>query len=156
MILLLSIHPIIDLLLFSLGLWTVKVTLTGALCSRSPTSRLRSVLWWRGRWAHIRMYMYIIPWDRLQSTESDVCRRQILTTKVDPRTVRIKIFLIAVDPYHRYANESEWANEDICDDSNWEKPFGLHGCFFFKFSALWVIISLTLTTLKYCCIKHGD
>ena len=25
-------------------------------------------------------------------------RRQIVTSKVDPRTVRIKIFLIAVDP----------------------------------------------------------
>ena len=25
--------------------------------------------------------------DRLQSTESDVCRRQILSTEVDPRTV---------------------------------------------------------------------
>ena len=28
----------------------------------------------------------------------DVCRRQILTTKHDPRTVRVKIFLMAVDP----------------------------------------------------------
>ena len=30
-------------------------------------------------------------------TESDVCRRQILTTKVDPRTVRVKIFLLIAD-----------------------------------------------------------
>ena len=30
--------------------------------------------------------------------ESDVYRRQILTTKVDPRTIRVKIFLMAVDP----------------------------------------------------------
>ena len=29
---------------------------------------------------------------------SDVCRRQILTNKVDPRTVREKIFLMALDP----------------------------------------------------------
>ena len=36
--------------------------------------------------------------DRLQSSEPDVCGRQILTTKVNPRTVRIKIFLLAVDP----------------------------------------------------------
>ena len=28
----------------------------------------------------------------------DFSRRQILTTKVNPRTVRIKIFLMAVDP----------------------------------------------------------
>ena len=27
-----------------------------------------------------------------------VCRRQILSTKVDPRTVRAQIFLLAVDP----------------------------------------------------------
>ena len=31
-------------------------------------------------------------------SESDVCRRQILATKVDPRTVRVEIFLMAVDP----------------------------------------------------------
>ena len=36
--------------------------------------------------------------DRLESTESDVYRRQILTTKVDPRTVRVKNIAIAVDP----------------------------------------------------------
>ena len=34
--------------------------------------------------------------DRLYSSESDVCRRQILTTKVDPRTLRAK--LLAVNP----------------------------------------------------------
>ena len=36
--------------------------------------------------------------DRLYTSESDVCRRQILAYKVDPRTKRIKIFLTAVDP----------------------------------------------------------
>ena len=30
-----------------------------------------------------------------KSSESDVCRRQILTSEVDPRTVRVKIFLMA-------------------------------------------------------------
>ena len=30
--------------------------------------------------------------------KTDACRRQILTTKVDPRTVRVKIFIMAVDP----------------------------------------------------------
>ena len=29
---------------------------------------------------------------------------QILMTKVDRRTVRVKIFLMAVDLYHRYSN----------------------------------------------------
>ena len=60
-------------------------------------------------------------------SESDVCRRQILTTKVDPRTVGVQLFLMAIDTQHRYSNESERANEDICDDFKMEKPFGLHG-----------------------------
>ena len=35
---------------------------------------------------------------QLTLTVRGSCRRQILTTKVDPRTVRVKIFLMAVDP----------------------------------------------------------
>ena len=35
---------------------------------------------------------------------------QILTPKVDPRTERVKIFPMAVDPQQRYSNESERAN----------------------------------------------
>ena len=27
-----------------------------------------------------------------------ICRRHILTTKVDPRTVRVQIFVMALDP----------------------------------------------------------
>ena len=54
--------------------------------------------------------------DRLQSSESDVCRRQILSSKVDLRTVRIHIIILDVDPYLRYSNESETANWDIYDD----------------------------------------
>ena len=45
------------------------------------------------------------------------CRRQNLTSvdvrllksKVDPCTVRVKISLMAVDPYHRYSIEAEGA-----------------------------------------------
>ena len=37
-------------------------------------------------------------WDRLQSSESDICRRQILTSKVDPRIVGVRIFIMVVDP----------------------------------------------------------
>ena len=48
--------------------------------------------------------------DRLYTSKSDVCRRQILTSKVDPRIVRGKIFSMAVNPYHRYSNKSERAN----------------------------------------------
>ena len=32
--------------------------------------------------------------------ESDVCRRQILTYKDDPRTERIKIFIMTIDTCH--------------------------------------------------------
>ena len=48
--------------------------------------------------------------ERLYTSESDVCRRQILTYKDCPRTERIKLFLMAVDPYHRYSNESQRDN----------------------------------------------
>ena len=36
--------------------------------------------------------------DRLYSSESDVYRGQILTYKNDPRTEKIKIFIMAADP----------------------------------------------------------
>ena len=37
-------------------------------------------------------------------SESDVCRRQTLTYKDDPRAEKIKTFMMTVDPYHRYSN----------------------------------------------------
>ena len=52
---------------------------------------------------------------------TDVYRRQILTTEVDPRAVRIKIFIMAVDPWHGYSNESERDNEHIYDDLKLKK-----------------------------------
>ena len=47
---------------------------------------------------------------RLKSSESDVCRRQILTTKIDPRTVIVNIYIMVVHLSHRYSNESERGN----------------------------------------------
>ena len=44
--------------------------------------------------------------DQINESESDVCIRQTLTFKVDPRTVRVKILTMALDPKHRYSNES--------------------------------------------------
>ena len=38
---------------------------------------------------------------------------------------------MAVDPYHRYSNESERANEDIYDDFKLKKPH-LVAKFFYK------------------------
>ena len=35
---------------------------------------------------------------------------QILTSKFHPRTERVKIFLMAVDPSYRYSNEAERDN----------------------------------------------
>ena len=35
-------------------------------------------------------------------SESDVCERQIMTSKVNHRTVRVIIFLMPVDLYQRY------------------------------------------------------
>ena len=59
--------------------------------------------------------------DRLWSSKSDVCRRQILTSKVNPRTVRVKIFITAVETQHRYSTEAETASYDIYDDSKLKK-----------------------------------
>ena len=47
---------------------------------------------------------------RLYTSESDVCRRQILTYKDGPCTERIKNMIMAVDPSHRYSSEAERAN----------------------------------------------
>ena len=39
-----------------------------------------------------------------------------MTTKIYPRSVRVEIFIIAVDQEHGYSNELEKANQDIYDD----------------------------------------
>ena len=52
--------------------------------------------------------------------------RQNLTIKVDSLTVRVQIFLMAVDPYHRYSNETERDDKDNYDDFKSKKPFCLH------------------------------
>ena len=44
---------------------------------------------------------------RFYTSESDVCRSQILTYKDGPRTVGNKNFIITVDPLHRYSNEAD-------------------------------------------------
>ena len=51
--------------------------------------------------------------EHLYTSESDVCRRQILTYKDGPRTERNTIFLMVVDPQHRNSKESESANQDF-------------------------------------------
>ena len=48
--------------------------------------------------------------DRIYTSESDVCRRQIQTYKDGPRSEKNEIFLIAADPLQRYSNETERAN----------------------------------------------
>ena len=62
-------------------------------------------------------------------SESDVCRRQILPYKDGPRTKRIKIFLISVDPQHRYSNEAERADYDVSDVFELKKSFGFHSLY---------------------------
>ena len=47
---------------------------------------------------------------RQNMTSVDVCRRHILTYKDDPHTEFFLIFLMAVEPYHRYSNQPERAN----------------------------------------------
>ena len=40
----------------------------------------------------LEIFLILHGWDRLKSLESDVYRRQILTTKVDLRTVRVNVW----------------------------------------------------------------
>ena len=47
---------------------------------------------------------------KMTSVGLDVCRRHILTYKDDPHIEFFLIFLMAVDPYHRYSNQPESAN----------------------------------------------
>ena len=75
---------------------------------------------------------------------ADVCRRQILTTKVNPRTVGINIFLMAGNPQHRYSNESERVNEDIYKDFKLKITLCSRHFFTNKFSALRVKVCLKL------------
>ena len=56
-----------------------------------------------------------------------VCRRQILTSKVNPRTVKVKNVSKGRRPISMYSNESERANLHIYNDFKLKKPFGLHG-----------------------------
>ena len=60
-----------------------------------------------------------IDFSRQNMTSTDVRFWRLF--KVDPRTVRVKIFLMVIDPYHRYSNESERSSEDIYDDFKLKK-----------------------------------
>ena len=75
----------------------------------------------RSRTLQLHLTLTLTARGQTLSSESDVCRRQILTTKDYPRTVKVKIFLMVLHPYHRYSNESERAN---WDDFKLIKPFG--------------------------------
>ena len=71
------------------------------LRSQNKITDFLMILAWASRFNPIR--------DRLYTSESDVCRRQILMYKDGLRTERIAIFM-TVDPCHRYSNEAETVN----------------------------------------------
>ena len=54
----------------------------------------------------VKPYSAGIDFSRQNLTSVDVRFSRL----VHPRTVRVKVFLLTVDPYHRYLNESERAN----------------------------------------------
>ena len=60
-------------------------------------------------WENQTFFYKSLVFPKLCHSKHETCRRQILTSEVDPRTVRVKTFLMAVDPYHMYSNESERA-----------------------------------------------
>ena len=49
-----------------------------------------------------------------------------------PCTVRVNIFILAIDPLHWYLNESESTDQDIYDDFKLKKTFGLHNLYVFQ------------------------
>ena len=63
-----------------------------------------------------------IHFSRQNLTSLDV---RTLSSKVDPRSVRVHIFIMVVDPYHRYSNESE--RQTFMMISNCNKPIGHQG-----------------------------
>ena len=75
-------------------------------------------------------------------------RRQILTFKVDPRTERIKTFMMAVYPWHRYSNKAGKANSAIY----WKWKLKTNP---FVFRVIYKYVSALRTkTCKSSCI-HG-
>ena len=52
----------------------------------------------------INHYSEVIDFGRENLTSVDVIFWPHLTSKVDPRTERIKIFIVAADPWHRDVN----------------------------------------------------
>ena len=58
----------------------------------------------------LEIFPFFLRRDRLHTSESEVCRRQIQTYKEGPRAERVKIFIMAVDQQHKYSNEAGRAN----------------------------------------------
>ena len=56
--------------------------------------------------------------DRFYTSESDICRRSILTYKDGSRAERVDIFLMAVDPQDRYLKESKGPTKTFMMISN--------------------------------------
>ena len=44
----------------------------------------------------LEIFLLLQSGDRIKSSESDVCRRQILTTKVGPRAVRVELISMLI------------------------------------------------------------
>ena len=76
-----------------------------------------------------------------------------MTSKVDPRTVRVKIFITAVDSQHRYSNESERADEDIYDDFKLNKTLWSPWFIYKIFSDLRVTVRSQCVTINSLSAK---
>ena len=61
--------------------------------------------------------------------------RQNITSVDGQRTVRIKIFILAIDPSNWYSNEAVGASQVIYNGLKLKKTFGLH-CLYKNISAL--------------------
>ena len=65
--------------------------------------------------------MLLLPLRRLQTTDYDVYK--------SIPALRVNIFIMAVNPSTRYSNKAERNNQDIYDDFELNKTFGLYGLY---------------------------
>ena len=76
---------------------SIEVLLRPTLVQSDEPSDLRGSLSHTTRYRCTHGLVYTTP-DVCQAVTNPICRRQILTIKVDPGAVSVKIFIMSVDP----------------------------------------------------------
>ena len=116
---------------------------------RSPGLEFR-IMWWRAVSSYsshhpqevlvAQLSLYVQRWlktpcnsikrgDRPYASESNVCRCQILTHKVEPPHWKTIFFRMVVAHNIGIQTKREELTETFMMTSNWKQPFGLHGIY---------------------------